>query len=152
MFENTNTPESLAKSSDVTLASMDKSIKPLLSCDQCKHTKKTENGIKKLKKNKHNIDQLDGSSSICEEKVKHFHIRALFVVKLLKAKSNNIGTQYIVLRMKEFKKFCARVKSGTSEHWQGAFLPGCASQSATCCSFSFITYVGQMRARSINLC
>ena len=69
-MENTTTPKSSAKSSDVTLASKDDSVKHLLSCDQCKHTTKTENGRIKHKKNKHDIDQLDGSSSICEEKNK----------------------------------------------------------------------------------
>ena len=58
-LENTTSPESPAKSSDVTLASKDDSVKPLLSCDQCKHTTKTENGIIKHKKNKHDIDQLE---------------------------------------------------------------------------------------------
>ena len=81
-----------------------------------------------------------------KRKVKHFYLPALFVVKLLKAKSNNIDTQYTVLRMNKLKKFCTRVKSGTSEHWPGAFLSGCASQSATCCPFQFITYEGRMRA------
>ena len=60
-LENTTSPESLAKSSDddVTLASKDDSVKPLLSCDQCKHTTKTENGMIKHKKNKYDIDQLE---------------------------------------------------------------------------------------------
>ena len=65
--ENTTTPESSPKFSDVTLASKDDSVKPLLSCDQFKHTTKTDNGMIKHKKNKHDIDQHDGNISNCKE-------------------------------------------------------------------------------------
>ena len=72
-LKNTTTSESSANSYDVNLNSKGDIVEPLLSCDQCKHTTKTENGMTKHKKNKHDIDQLDGNSSICKEKMKHPH-------------------------------------------------------------------------------
>ena len=66
-----------------------------------------------------------------EKKWKPLIYLHFFVVKPLKVKSNNIGSQYIVLRMKS----CVKVKSGTNEHGPGAFLPVCASQSASCFTF-----------------
>ena len=65
--ELTTSPVSV--SSYVTLSSKDDSVKTAFSCDQCKHTTKTENGMKRHMKNKHDLEQLDGNSSICEEEI-----------------------------------------------------------------------------------
>ena len=67
--ELTTSPVSSTESSDVTLSSKDDSVKTAFSCDQCKHTTKTENGMKRHMKNKHDLEQLDGNSSICEEEI-----------------------------------------------------------------------------------
>ena len=91
-------------------------------------TKKTENST--TPESSAQSSDVTLASKLCLWK-KATHLPALFVVKLLKVKSNNIGSQYILLRM----KFCVKVKSGTNEHGPGAFLPGCASQSASCCTF-----------------
>ena len=37
-----------------------------VSCDQCGHTTKTESGMKLHKRKKHDINQIDGNSSISE--------------------------------------------------------------------------------------
>ena len=40
--------------------------KPLVSCDMCGHTTKTKNGMKLHMQRKHDIDQIDGNTSIEE--------------------------------------------------------------------------------------
>ena len=45
----------------------DGNVKAAPSCDICGHETKTENGIKLHKKKKHQINQIDGNSTISEE-------------------------------------------------------------------------------------
>ena len=40
--------------------------KPLVSCDECGHTTQTVNGMKLHVKNKHEISQVDGNTSLVE--------------------------------------------------------------------------------------
>ena len=55
--------------SDITLAKQDVSLMPSVSCDECGHTTKTENGIKLHKKKKHKVPQIDGNTSVTEEQI-----------------------------------------------------------------------------------
>ena len=55
--------------SDITLAKQDDTLIPSVSCDECGHTTKTENGIKLHKKKKHEIPQIDGNTSVTEEQI-----------------------------------------------------------------------------------
>ena len=68
--ELTTLSVSSTESSDVTLSSKNDTVKTALSCDQCKHTRdKTENGMKWHMNNKHDLEQLEGNSSIHEEEI-----------------------------------------------------------------------------------
>ena len=67
-------PKVLNPSQEVALDSKaTHSSKISVSCDQCGHKTKTENGMKLHKKNKHAIQQIDGNSSLnefhCEDPV-----------------------------------------------------------------------------------
>ena len=67
--EFTTSPVRSKKCSNLNLTSKDDNVKMLMSCDQCKHTTKIENSIKRHKNKKHDLEQLDGKKSICEEQI-----------------------------------------------------------------------------------
>ena len=48
-----------------------------MSCGQCKHTTKTESGKKRHNK-KHDLEQLDGNISICEEQIETPYFKCTF--------------------------------------------------------------------------
>ena len=66
------------ESSDVTLTSKDDNVKTLMSCDQCKHTTKTKSCMKRHKKKKHDLEQLDGNISICGEQIETPYLKCTF--------------------------------------------------------------------------
>ena len=63
----------MKKSSSVTLISKDDSVHCILSCDQCKHTTKTEKNMLKRRKKEHNIEQIDGNISVGKDSFKCNH-------------------------------------------------------------------------------
>ena len=69
VLEKLETPTTPHKSLDVTLNNKDDTITPSVSCNECGHTTKTKNVIKLHRKNKHEVQQIDGNTSISDKKV-----------------------------------------------------------------------------------
>ena len=69
MKEKLEASTSPHRPSDITLAKQDVTLMPSVSCDDCGHKTKTENGIKLHKKKKHEVPQIDGNTSFSEEQI-----------------------------------------------------------------------------------
>ena len=91
--------------------------KPLVSCDECGHTTQTVNGMKLHVKNKHEISQVDGNTSleeiIHEEETvqKHFSLESLCTFSRL---NERFETE---LNRDKVKKFEVFEREKVSKKW-----------------------------------
>ena len=86
VLEKLETPTTPDKSINTTLNNKYETITPSVSCNKCGDTSETNNKFKLQRKNKYEVQQIDGSTSIYDEKVEeellveHFFLRIRILI------------------------------------------------------------------------